>query len=149
MIHGVVILVWLGLCALQDMRQRQIANGLTLGVALLALAYLVWNGATWLGAPASEGGWAFAVALLLTLPGYALGRFGAGDVKLLAALALAIPWDALLWSLIGAAVFQGGWVLIRQRLRARQHNGFTAASTKQPFAPFVLTGFALYWLWIH
>lgn len=53
MIHGVVILVWLGLCALQDMRQRQIANGLTLGVALLALAYLVWNGATWLGAPAS------------------------------------------------------------------------------------------------
>lgn len=89
------------------------------------------------------------MALLLTLPGYALGRFGAGDVKLLAALALASTWDALLWSLIGAAVFQGGWVLIRQRLRARQHNGLTAASTKQPFAPFVLTGFALYWLWIH
>lgn len=148
MIHGVVILLWLGLCAWQDMRQRQIANGLTLGVALLALIYLLWAGATWLGAPASEGGWAFAVALLLTLPGYALGRFGAGDVKLLAALALGSTLDALLWSLIGAAVCQGTWVLIRQRLSARQQTPAAGVSTKQPFAPFVLTGFALYWFWI-
>ena len=56
MIHSVVILLWLGLCALQDMRQRQIANSLTLGAALLALIYLLWVGTTWLGAPASEGG---------------------------------------------------------------------------------------------
>ncbi|MGY2138446.1 prepilin peptidase [Pseudomonas reactans] len=149
MIHSVVILLWLGLCALQDMRQRQIANSLTLGAALLALIYLVWMGTTWLGAPASDGGWAFAVALLLTLPGYALGRFGAGDVKLLAALALASNLDALLWSLIGAAVFQGAWVLIHQRLSARREAPSPRVSTKQPFAPFVLTGFVLYWFWIH
>ncbi|MBV4451424.1 MULTISPECIES: prepilin peptidase [Pseudomonas] len=149
MIHGVVILLWLGLCASQDIHQRQIANGLTLGAALLALIYLSWVGATWLGAPGSEGGWAFAVALLLTLPGYALGRFGAGDVKLLAALALASSLDALLWSLIGAAVFQGAWVLIRQRFSGRRGEAARQASKKQPFAPFVLTGFALYWVWIH
>lgn len=149
MIHGVVILLWLGLCALQDMRQRQIANRLTLGAALLALVYLLWMGATWWGAPASDGGWAFAVALLLTLPGYALGRFGAGDVKLLAALALASNLDVLLWSLIGAAVFQGAWVLIHQRLGAHPDTPSKQTSTKQPFAPFVLTGFVLYWLWIH
>lgn len=149
MIHGVVILLWLGLCAWQDMRQRQIANGLTLGAALLALFYLLWTGTTWLGAPAGEGGWAFAVALLLTLPGYALGRFGAGDVKLLAALALASTLDYLLWSLIGAALFQSGWVLVRQRLSAPLPGAVTGASTKQPFAPFVLTGFGLYWFWIH
>jgi len=148
-IHGVVIVLWLGLCALQDGRQRQISNGLTLGVALLALLYLAWMGTTWLGAPASEGGWAFAVALLLTLPGYALGRFGAGDVKLLAALALASTLDAVLWSLIGAALFLGGWGLISQRLSARRLTPVTEASKKQPFAPFVLTGFALYWFWIH
>ncbi|ASV36484.1 prepilin peptidase [Pseudomonas sp. NS1(2017)] len=149
MIHSVVILLWLGLCALQDMRQRQIANSLTLGAALLALIYLVWMGTTWLGAPASDGGWAFAVALLLTLPGYALGRFGAGDVKLLAALALASNLDALLWSLIGAAVFQGAWVLIHQRFSAYREVPTPGVSTKQPFAPFVLTGFVLYWFWIH
>ncbi|KTB67927.1 prepilin peptidase [Pseudomonas allii] len=149
MIHGVVILLWLGLCALQDMRQRQIANGLTLGAALLALIFLLWTGTTWLGAPASEGGWAFALALLLTLPGYALGRFGAGDVKLLAALALASTLDYLLWSLIGAALLQACWVLVSQRLRARRGRADAQVSTKQPFAPFVLTGFVLYWLWIH
>ena len=149
MIHSAVILLWLGLCALQDMRQRQIANSLTLGTALLALIYLVWTGTTWLGAPAGDGGWAFAVALLLTLPGYALGRFGAGDVKLLAALALASNLDALLWSLIGAAVFQGAWVLIHQRFSAHREVPSPGVSTKQPFAPFVLTGFVLYWLWIH
>lgn len=148
MIHGVVILLWLGLCALQDMRQRQIANRLSLGAALLALIYLAWTGTTWLGAPASEGGWAFAVALLLTLPGYALGRFGAGDVKLLAALALASTLDYLLWSLIGAAVVQSGWVLISQRFSARSQMSAGAVSKKQPFAPFVLTGFAAYWFWI-
>ena len=145
----VVILLRLVLCALQDMRQRQIANSLTLGGALLALIYLLWMGLTWLGAPASEGGWAFAVALLLTLPGYALGRFGAGDVKLLAALALASSLDVLLWSLIGAAVFQGAWVLISQRLSARREASAPEVSTKQPYAPFLLTGFALYWFWIH
>ncbi|MCD7041323.1 prepilin peptidase [Pseudomonas sp. MAFF 311095] len=149
MIHGVVIVLWLGLCALQDGRQRQISNGLTLGVALLALLYLAWMGTTWLGAPANEGGWAFTVALLLTLPGYALGRFGAGDVKLLAALALASTLDAVLWSLIGAALFLGGWGLISQRLSARRLAPANEASKKQPFAPFVLTGFALYWFWIH
>lgn len=149
MIQSVVILLWLGLCALQDMRQRQIANSLTLGGALLALIYLLWMGLTWLAAPASEGGWAFAVALLLTLPGYALGRFGAGDVKLLAALALASSLDVLLWSLIGAAVFQGAWVLISQRLSARREVSPSGVSTKQPYAPFLLTGFALYWFWIH
>ncbi|MGF6096344.1 prepilin peptidase [Pseudomonas sp. 18175] len=149
MIHGVVLMLWLGLCAVQDSRQRQIANAVTLGGALLALVYLLWTGTTWLGAPAGEGGWAFALALLLTLPGYVLGRFGAGDVKLLAALALATTTDYLLWSLIGAAVTQGAWLLISQWLSKRRRAPLEKASTKQPFAPFVLTGFALYWLWIH
>lgn len=149
MIHSVVILLWLGLCAWQDIRQRQIANGLTLGAALLALIYLLWTGTTWQGAPAGDGGWAFAVALLLTLPGYALGRFGAGDVKLLAALALASRLDVLLWSLIGAAFFQTCWVLASQRLSALQGRGAAPVSTKQPFAPFVLTGFVLCGFWTH
>ena len=149
MIHGVVILVWLGVCAVQDVRQRQIANPLTLGVALVALIYLNASGTTWLGAPAADGGWALALALLLTLPGYALGRVGAGGVKLLAALGLASEVDCLLWSLIGAAFVQGGWVLVHQRLAVRPPGTAASLSTKQPFAPCVLVGFALYWLWAH
>ena len=149
MIHGVVVMVWLGLCAIQDLRERQIANGLTLGGGLLALVYLLWVGVSWLGLPASDAGWAFGLVLLLTLPGYALGHFGAGDVKLLAALSLASGVECLLYTLVGAGLGLGGWWLIVQGVS--RHAGVSAGSApiKQPFAPFVLTGFALYWLLIH
>ena len=149
MIHGVVVMIWLGLCAIQDLRERQIANGLTLGVGLLALIYLLWVGVSWLGLPASDAGWAFGLVLLLTLPGYALGHFGAGDVKLLAALALASGVECLLATLVGAGLALGGWWLIVQGLRRDASKVAGAASIKQPFAPFVLTGFALCWLWLH
>ena len=149
MTQGLVIVFWLALCALQDMRQRQIANVLTLGGGLLALIYLLWVGVTWIGAPASDGGWAFALALLLGLPGYALGRFGAGDVKLLAALGLATHTEYLLWSLIGSAVAMSVWVVMRQGLSARVVHHSDQASRKQPFAPYLLTGFIACWLWIH
>ncbi|WP_112193243.1 prepilin peptidase [Pseudomonas sp. LG1E9] len=149
MIHGAVLLLWLSVCAVQDFRQRHIANGLTLGAALLALLYVVWTGCTWLGAPAGEGAWALGLALLLTLPGYALGRFGAGDVKLLAALGLATTVNHLLWSLILAAALLAAWSLVHQGLGARHETATRRTSRKQPFAPFVLTGFALYWFWIH
>lgn len=149
MTQGLVIVFWLALCALQDMRQRQIANVLTLGGGLLALIYLLWVGVTWIGAPVSDGGWAFALALLLGLPGYALGRFGAGDVKLLAALGLATHTEYLLWSLIGSAVAMCVWIVMRQGLSARVAHQPDQASIKQPFAPYLLTGFIASWLWIH
>ncbi|MCK3829764.1 prepilin peptidase [Pseudomonas fluorescens] len=149
MIQNVVILLWLGLCALQDMRERQIANTLTLGVGLLALIYLLWTGSTWLGAPRSDGGLALVLALALTLPGYALGRFGAGDVKLLAALGLASNTEYLLGSLIGAGIAMVAWALVHQGLSSSHVERDAQVSTKQPFAPFVLTGYAACWLWIH
>ena len=149
MIQNVVILLWLGLCALQDMRERQIANTLTLGVGLQALIYLLWTGSTWLGAPRSDGGLALVLALALTLPGYALGRFGAGDVKLLAALGLASNTEYLLGSLIGAGIAMVAWALMHQGLSSSHVERDAQVSTKQPFAPFVLTGYAACWLWIH
>ena len=149
MIQNVVMLLWLGLCAVQDMRQRQIANTLTLGVGLLALIYLLWTDSTWLGATRSDGGVALLLALALTLPGYALGRFGAGDVKLLAALGLASSTEYLLGSLIGAGIAMVAWTLMHQWLSSSHVEGEAQVSTKQPFAPFVLTGFAASWFWIH
>lgn len=149
MIHGVVVMIWLALCAIQDLRERQIANGLTLGVCVLAAVYLLWTGVSWLGMPASDAGWGFLLVLLLTLPGYALGHFGAGDVKLLAALALASGTACVLVTLVGAGLALGGWWLIVQGLSRYARVGGAETSIKQPFAPFVLTGFALYWVWIH
>ncbi|EJT85565.1 peptidase A24A prepilin type IV [Pseudomonas putida S11] len=81
--QSIVLLLWLALCSEQDVRQRQISNMLTLGVAACALAWLFATGRSWIGADASDAGWALAIVMLLTLPGYMLGRFGADDVKLI------------------------------------------------------------------
>jgi prepilin peptidase CpaA len=155
-IQSLFLFIWLALCAVQDIRQRQIANALTLGAFLLALFYLLWTGTTWLGATAAEGGWAFALAVLFTLPGYALGRLGAADVKLLAALGLATNGDYLLGTFVGAGLASVAWLLLAPRLWPLMNQGLRDAleylgpqqSKKQPFAPFLLVGFTLAWLWI-
>lgn len=157
MIHGLVVCLWLLVCAVQDMRQRQIANRLTLGALLLALIYLLWKDVTWLGAPGEQGLWALALTLLLTVPGYALGRFGAGDVKLLAALALLSDSEHVLGALVGAGVSNIMWLMLAPKLWPLMSQGFRKrlgylapdASKKLPFAPFLLVGFALTWFWIH
>ena len=156
MIHSLFLFVWLALCAVQDTRQRQIANRLTLGGFLLALVYLVWSGSTWLGATPVEGAWAFALALVFTLPGYALGRLGAADVKLLATLGLASNCAYLLGTFIGAGLASAVWLLLAPKLWPLMNQGLRDTleylgphqSKKQPFAPFLLIGFTLAWLWI-
>src|SRR5437868_13586806 len=96
-----LLFIWLALCAVQDIQQRKIANSLTLGATIVALVYLLWNGSTWLGASSEQGIWAFFLALAFTLAGYAMGRLGAEDVRLMAALGLATGIMHLLGSFIG------------------------------------------------
>lgn len=155
--HSLVLLAWFLVCALQDLRQRQVANLLTLGACALALGYLLWSGHTWLGATAVEGGWAFALSLAFTLPGYALGRLGAGDVKLLAALGLATDINYLLGTFIGAGLSSLLWFLLAPKLWPHMGQGLKAlllhldpkTSKKQPFAPFLFVGFFATWLCFH
>ncbi|MVV49213.1 prepilin peptidase [Pseudomonas sp. PB120] len=152
-----ILLIWLTLCAVQDAQERHIANGLTLGAGGLALAYLGWTGTTWLGADAVQGGWAFLLALAFTLPGYALRRVGAGDVKLMGALGLATDGLHVLGTFIGAGIASVLWLLLAPRvwlfmsqgLRDRLRYLGPGTSNKQPFAPFVLTGFLLTLAWLH
>ncbi|MDB5993217.1 MAG: prepilin peptidase [Pseudomonas sp.] len=155
--HSFFLLIWLTLCAVQDARERHIANGLTLGIGVFSLGYLCWTGTTWSGAEAEQGGWAFLLALLFTLPGYALRRLGAGDVKLMTALGLATDGQHLLGTFIGAGLASIVWLLLAPRVWLHMSQGLRdrlqylepGASNKQPFAPFVLTGFLLTFLWIH
>lgn len=55
--QSIVLLMWLALCSEQDVRQRQISNLLTVGVATCALVWLFATGHTWIGADASDAGW--------------------------------------------------------------------------------------------
>lgn len=151
MIPLCVVFLWLAACSVQDLIQRQIANILTFGAAALALLYLLWTGHTWLGASAAEGGWALLIVLLLTLPGYALNKLGAGDVKLLIALALATDRPTVLGTIIGAGLCAGVlWFLaskalplVNQRVKIHSFDMKGLASKKHPFAPFLLGGFTL------
>lgn len=155
--QSLVLFSWLVVCAAQDIRQRHISNGLTLGGALLALVYLLWTGQTWIGATAAQGGWALLVAVALTLPGYALGRMGAGDVKLMAALGLASDPLHVLGTFIGAGVASFLWLLIvalawphiSPGLKLRLRHLDPQASGKYAFGPFALLGMAFMKYWIH
>lgn len=145
------LLIWFATCAEQDARLKQISNALTLGGCLAALGWLLYSGQTWLGAEVSEGGTALLLALAMTLPGYALKRLGAGDVKLLAALALASNSLYLLGTFIGAALAAIVWLGVRRTvfshlssaLAARYSPMNPAYGEKFPFSPFLLIGLLL------
>jgi prepilin peptidase CpaA len=155
--QSIVLLLWLALCTEQDIRQRQIANVLTLGVAAGALVWLFATGHTWIGADATDAGWALAIVMLLTLPGYMLGRFGADDVKLMGALALATSPQYVLGTFIGAGVSVVLWLLTRRRLwtllnpkvKRRLATLTEEMGDKQAFVPYVLAGFLLTAVWIQ
>lgn len=155
--HSIVLLMWLALCTEQDVRERQISNRLTLGAAVCALIWLFATGHSWMGADPVDAGWALAIVMLLTLPGYWSGRFGATDVKLLGALALTTGYVHMLGTFIGAGVVLLIWLLCRRRLwrssnpkLRRVLRGLTEqVGDHQPLAPFVLGGALLTFAWIQ
>lgn len=109
-----VIVVALVAC-MCDVRTRRLPNALTFGAAGAAFAFALFQG----GLPAlgwSVTGWFIAFALFF--PFFALGGFGAGDVKLLAALAAWLGgFDAFYLALYTALAggVMAGVVLISQR----------------------------------
>ncbi|MGI6345034.1 MAG: A24 family peptidase [Bacillota bacterium] len=93
--------LFLGIAVYLDLKENRIPNWLTVSAAGLGLVLQVTlNGLAGLGD--SLGG--FALGLLVLLPFFASGKFGGGDVKLLAALGALrgfhFFWRALL---LGAA----------------------------------------------
>lgn len=71
-----------------DLSRRRVPNLLTLGAVAVAAAWLAVTGASPLGADLVSVLSGAGFALLVTLPGYFTRTLGAGDVKLLLAIAL-------------------------------------------------------------
>lgn len=151
------LLLWFAVCADQDARCARVSNRLTFGGALVALLYLLISAQSWLGAPINQAGWALLLTLILTLPGYALNKLGAGDVKLLIALALASDHVHILGTFIGAGVASVVWLMVRQilwrhmpqRVRNRYLGPVLQTPKKRPFVPFLFAGFVATVIWIH
>lgn len=109
------------------------------------------------GGRGSAGRLGFLLALAFTLPGYALRRLGAGDVKLMTGLGLATDGMHLLGVFIGAGLASVLWLLLAPRVWLHMGQGLRnhlrylepGMSKKQPFAPFVLVGLLLTLAWFH
>jgi prepilin peptidase CpaA len=83
-LRAIVVMSVAGAAVVSDLRTRRIPNVLTCGTAAVALlAAFGWGGLNGFGTAAL----AWGLAVLLFLPVFALRGMGAGDVKLLAALA--------------------------------------------------------------
>jgi len=100
-----LILLWLAVCAVFDLRRREVPDGLTLPAVALALVYRLLTPEDWLP-------WVLAGAtVLLTLAGVLPG----GDMKGLAAMALFDPRLYLLAWLGAGAVYLLWRILLRER----------------------------------
>lgn len=106
---------WILLCALAalllaaaicDIRKREIPHWTVIAIALLAIPFWLSEGlALWPDMALQLGVAALVFAVFAAM--FAFGWMGGGDVKLLAALALWLPWQALLLMLVVMS-FAGG-----------------------------------------
>lgn len=122
-ITGIIALGALALllvsAGIEDLRRREIANWKTLAIAGLAPAWWFATGV----APWPD----LAIQIALALGVFAFfaaafhfGLMGGGDVKLIGALALWLPFQPLAWMLIVMSIVGGGVTLliaIEHRLR--------------------------------
>ena len=105
-----------------DLRSRTIPNELNAAVALLALPFWWATGLSLWPDAALQAAVAGLVFGLFALA-FALGAMGGGDVKLVAAVALWLPWQAVLALLVIMSLAGGALtlaMLIRKRLARRQ-----------------------------
>jgi prepilin peptidase CpaA len=105
-----------------DLRSRTIPNELCLAVALLAIPFWWATGlAIWPDAALQVG--VAALVFGLFAAAFAIGAMGGGDVKLVSAVALWLPWPAVLVLLVIMSLAGGVLTIalaIRHRLARRQ-----------------------------
>lgn len=92
--------------AVTDLRRREIDNGLNAAIALGAPLFWWASGLPLWPQAALQLGLALAMFVLLTTL-FAAGAIGGGDVKLLTALALWLPWQPYLQLIVLMALFGG------------------------------------------
>jgi Flp pilus assembly protein protease CpaA len=121
-IAEMIVIPWCLGVILADLYARRIPNILTLGMCLIAICWLLVTNHSMLSATMQSAALGAAISLLLTLPAYAARLLGAGDVKLLLAIALVSSgYFTLLAFVIAAllAVVFGSAYLILARLRSK------------------------------
>lgn len=99
--------LWLMVCAFVDLRYRKLPNWLTFGAYLLSVLVFIVMKQNLLGSSINSSLWAWLIALVLTMPAYAVRWLGAGDVKMLSALGLMTGLQFMLMSFVIAGLIAG------------------------------------------
>lgn len=118
-LFGILLAVLLLMAAWTDLKTRTISNELNAAIALLAVAFWWVAGEALWPDVALRIGVALGVFMLFAAL-FVLKMMGGGDVKMIAALALWLPFKALLVMLTVMALAGGGItlvILISQRWR--------------------------------
>ena len=139
MLVTAILLLWSLAIAVIDWRQRRVPNALLLLLLVPAIVLLLLQGKGPLAVawPASLLG--LAVGFVVTLPGYVVGKLGAGDVKLAAVLGFVQGWPQVAWTLMAAALMLGA-----MSLAVVMHFGFANARlVRIPAAVALAGGFAV------
>ncbi len=95
--------------AVVDLKTRRVPNWLTFGVAAIGITMAATHLDGVSPAGALEG---LVVGLLLMLPGHAIGRTGAGDVKLLAAVGTMLGPQAIAMAFLYSAIAGGALAVL-------------------------------------
>jgi len=140
---GMAVLLWAFALGYWDLRHRRLPNALTFAAALAGLGSWAILGASPLGASGMSMLAGSGIALLLTVPGYLLHKLGAGDVKLLVAVALLGGVAATLVSFVVGALIAGIGAGARALLGSRFGLPPVAAGRQLPFGTALALGFAV------
>ena len=107
---------------IEDARRREIANWKNAAIAVLApawwwsLGYTVWPDMAAQVALAS-------IVFAFFCGAFALGQMGGGDVKLIGALALWLPFQPLVWMLTSMSIAGGALTLVMLAERGWKRGG--------------------------
>ena len=117
----IALLLWAGL---EDIRHREIANWKTIAIVLLAPAWWWANDLSLWPDVVIQIGLAVVVFAIFATA-FQFGWMGGGDVKLISALALWLPFGAFVAMLVAMSLAGGAItlaMLVEQRLRRRTGN---------------------------
>lgn len=110
----VVIILWVLIISILDLKKRIIPNYLSLGGVLMAMLILAYTGQTVNHEPITSSLLGLVAGLALTVPGYALKVLGGGDVKFLSAVGALLGFDVMLISFtIATSTIAVAWMLRR------------------------------------
>ena len=124
-IAEMIVIAWSLTVGLTDIYTRRIPNMLTLGFCLVAILWLLVTGHSILNASWQSVLLATFISQLFTVPAYAAHLLGAGDAKLLLAIALLSGKDITLTSFVIASILAVIYCVSNRliaRLNARRIN---------------------------